>query len=88
MIHDGEYSHNDLVKALRLKSETHTIKETKGLADKDNPLNPVNQTHNKLKKFLNSHSGFNRDDLQNYLNLFTFANNPPSDPLEKVELLL
>lgn len=88
LIHDGEYSHNDLVKELELKSETHTIKETKGLADKDNPLNPVNQAHNKLKKFLNSHSGFNRDDLQNYLNLFAFANNPPSDPLEKVELLL
>lgn len=88
LIHDGEHAHFELVELLGLKSETHILKETKGLADKDNPLNPVNQTHNMLKKFLNSHSGFNRDDLQNYLNLFAFASNPPKDPLEKVELLL
>lgn len=35
--------------------------------------------------FLNAHSGFSRDDLQNYLNLYSFVINPPSDHLEKVE---
>jgi len=38
--------------------------------------------------FLNAHSGFNRDDLQGYLNLYAFVINPPSDYLEKVEKLI
>ena len=37
------------------------------------------------KKFLNAHSGFNRDSLQDYLNLFSFVRNPPYEMLEKVE---
>lgn len=41
-----------------------------------------------LKSFLNSHSGFNRDDLQNYLNLFSFIVNAPYNKLEKVKILL
>ena len=28
-----------------------------------------------LKKFLNSHSGFDREEVQNYLNLFAFIMN-------------
>ena len=38
-----------------------------------------------LKMFLNAHSGFCRDDIQDYLNLYSFVINPPSDHLEKVE---
>ena len=34
------------------------------------------------------HNSFNRDSFQGYLDLFSFAMNPPSDPLEKVDLLL
>lgn len=88
LIHDGEYSHSKLIELLNLQSEVHPNKETKGLPDNKNPLNPINQMHNRLKRFLNSHSGFNRDDIQGYLDLFAFVHNPPSDPLEKVELLL
>jgi len=47
-------------------------------------MNPVNRIHDSLKKFLNAHSGFNRDNLQGYLNLFVFVRNPPHEPLEKV----
>jgi len=57
----------------------------KKLSDADNPMNPVNCAHDILKKFLNAHSGFNRDDMQGYLNLFAFVTNPPNDMLEKVE---
>ena len=57
----------------------------KGLADSENPLDPVNRIHCLLKMYLNAHSGFCRDDLQNYLNLYAFVINPPSDHLEKVE---
>ncbi len=48
-------------------------------------LYPLNDLHDRLKKFLNAHSGFNRDSLQDYLNLFAFVRNPPYEMLEKVE---
>ncbi|MGB4407807.1 MAG: hypothetical protein WBI82_13170 [Sphaerochaeta sp.] len=41
-----------------------------------------------LKLFLNAHSGFIRDDLQDYLNLFCFVMNPPRDKHKKVEKFL
>lgn len=42
-----------------------------------------------LKKFLRAHSGFDRDDLQDYLNFFSFiASNPDQETLEKVKILL
>lgn len=88
LIHDKEYSHKKLVEKLSLKSVVYASKDLKGLADSENPLNPVNRTHYLLKLFLNSHSGFNRDDLQGYLNLYAFAINPPLEPLEKVEKIL
>ena len=56
--------------------------------DSEIPLDPVNRIHNLLKMFLNAHSGFNREDLQGYLNLYASVINPPSDYLEKVEKLI
>ena len=88
LIHDDEPTHKKLVKELSLKSISYASNELKGLSDKDNPLNPVNRTHDILKKFLNSHSSFIRDDLQGYLNLFAIITNPPADMLEKVELMI
>lgn len=89
LIHDGDNSHSILVKGLNLSEEIHTTKETKGLKDKDNPMDPINTQHAMLKKFLRSHSGFKREDIQNYLNFFSFiASNPEQDTLEKVEILL
>jgi transposase-like protein len=85
LIHDGEAAHKKLISTLNLKSKAYPAKELKGLKDSDNPLEPVNRIHDRLKKFLNAHSGFNRDRLQDYLNLFAFAWNPPHEPLEKVE---
>ncbi|GHU71276.1 hypothetical protein FACS1894184_17860 [Clostridia bacterium] len=49
-------------------------------------MNHVNRVHAILKKFLNAHSGFDRANLQGFLNLFAFVTNPPVDLLEKVEL--
>lgn len=67
-----------------MKSQAYASKDLKGLADSENPLNPVNRIHNLLKMFLNAHSGFNRDELQGYLNLYSFVINAPADHLEKV----
>jgi len=88
LIHDGETAHNKLIKELELKSIAYDSKELEGLPDAKNPMNPVNRAHDIMKKFLNAHSGSNRDDMQNYLNLFSFVTNPPKDLLEKVEALI
>lgn len=88
LVHDKEAAHRKLVSELGLKSQEYSAKGLKGMKDRDNPLAPVNSLHDSLKKFLNAHSGFNRSSLQDYLNLFAFVRNPPSEPLEKVEKLL
>lgn len=88
LIHDKETTHKKLVADLGLNSICYSSKELKRLADSENPLNPVNRIHCLLKMFLNAHSGFNRDDLQNYLNLYSFVINPPYDHLEKVEKII
>ena len=89
LIHDGENSHSLLVDKLNLSEEIHTTKETRGLKDKENPMDSINKQHAMLKKFLRAHSGFDRDDLQDYLNFFSFiASNPDQETLEKVKNLL
>ena len=88
VIHDKETTHKKLVDKLHLVSKTYSSKDLKGLADSENPLDPVNRIHCLLKMFLNAHSGFDRDDLQGYLDLYAFVINPPSEYLEKVEKLI
>jgi len=88
LIHDEESAHAKLIKELSLKNKAYNSKELKGLPDKENPMNPVNRVHHILKKFLNAHSGFNRNELQNWLNLFAFITNPPDDLLEKVKAIV
>ena len=88
LVHDRESAHGKLIRELSLKSESYASKDLRNLPDKDNPMNPINQVHNILKKFLNAHSGFDRANLQGFLNLFAFVSNPPVDLLEKVELII
>ena len=88
MIHDKENTHKKLVSELSLQSVCYASKDLKALAGSENPLDPVNRIHMLLKMFLNAHSGFCREDIQNYLNLYAFVINPPSDHLEKVEKII
>lgn len=88
LVHDKEKIHKKLVEKLHLKSDSYSSAELKGLADSENPLDTVNRIHCLFKMFLNAHRGFSRDDLQNYLNLYSFVINPPSDHLEKVEKII
>jgi transposase-like protein len=88
IIHDKDSAHKKLIAHLSLNSIAYASSELKGLPDKDNPMNPVNRAHAILKRFLYAHSGFDRDNLQGYLNLFAFVTNPPHDLLEKVELVI
>ena len=73
---------------LKLKSISYSSAKLKGLADSENPLDPVNRIHCLLKLFLNAHSGFCREEIQDCLNLYSFVINAPSDHLEKVEKMI
>jgi transposase-like protein len=85
MKHDMEQAHVPLVEALKLRSIVYDSRQIKQLPDSENPLNRINQYCRMLKLFLASHSGFIREDLQDYLNLFCFIMNQPKDKHEKVE---
>ena len=88
IVHDGESSHELLVSRLSLVSEVHPTSETKGLDDRDNPLDPINDKCARFKRFLRAHSGFNREYFSQLVNLFAFIVNPPTNPYEKVEKAL
>lgn len=78
-----EGAHDVLTERLSLTSERHNARLPKGVPDELNPLMPVNRMCFLPKRFLSSHSGFDRDDLQGYLDLFAVAMNPPADKMEK-----
>ena len=84
LIHDGENSHSLLIEHLNMKSIVYTTKETKGKEDKDNPLDPINRQHALLKRFIKMHGGYNRENAQDWLNLFWFIVNAPEDKYDKV----
>jgi len=88
LVHDKETTHKKIVSTLSLTSQTYAATDIKALKGRDNPLYPINDFHNLLKKFLNSHAGFNRERLQDYLNLFAFVRNPPHEMLAKVEIVV
>lgn len=88
LVHDGDQSHESLVKELGLVSEIYEAKKIKKLPDEENPLQPVNEKHRLLQEFLRDHSGFIRDQMQDFLNLFAFMMNPPDDKNKKVEKFL
>ena len=88
LIHDKESTHKKLVRELGLVSEEYAARDLKGLDDFENPLDPVNNLHYLIKRFLYAHSGFDRSQIQGYLNLYSFVLNPPSDRLEKVDKIL
>ena len=88
LVHDKGKAHGMLIDKLKLVDEAYDGDEIKKLPDADNPLHRVNEVHARLKNFLYAHNSFDGDSMQGYLNLFSFVMNPPSDHLEKVELLL
>ena len=88
IIHDKEKSHSILIDDLHLTSEVYDSKIIKDLEDDKNPLEPINRKCYYLKRFLNSHQGFKRDDIADLINLFLFIDNPPHNKLEKIKYLL
>lgn len=83
-MHDDKHSHSILIEELELESKVYPTSETKGLSDKDNPLYPVNNLHLLLKQFIRNHGAYDREHLQDWLNLFWFIMNEPKDKYDKV----
>jgi transposase-like protein len=88
LIHDMENGHNMLVRELDLVSEVYNSKAICKLPDEENPLREVNRLCFLLELFLNSHSGFDRDDLDGWLDLFWVIMNPPTNKMKKVAFVL
>ena len=88
IIHDGGKPRNALIEAMGLSSEVHGTDEAKGLADSENPMEPVNEIRRYLSGFVGSHRGFSRDGLQDWLNLFYFYRNTPGDAFQKAQAFI
>ena len=88
LIHDGEPSHSSFIDALALRSEVHASAETKGLRDSENPMDPINDIHDKMEKFMSAHPGYDRSRLQDWMNLFWFLWCTPGDKMDKVKAFL
>lgn len=84
IVHDKEKSHNALITKLNLVSEAYSCDELKNIKDQDNPLTPVNKLHALAKRFMREHGSYNRDNLQDWMNLLWFILNEPHDKYAKV----
>lgn len=81
-------SHNILIKELNLKEEFYKATTPNKTKDEDNPLKKVNHHCANIRDFLDAHPGFNRDELQDYLNLYSFKYSTKGTNLEKTEKIL
>lgn len=88
LIHDGEKTHGVLVRALDLKSITYNAKDLIKLDDKDNPLNMVNKLCLAIETFMSAHGGYDREEIQDWLNLLWFITNGPKGRYDKVLLFI
>ena len=88
LAHDMERGHARLVRELELTESVYNSKVVCKLPDKDNPLSQVNHLCYLLKHFLDSHSGFKRDNLQGFLDVFYVMSNPPEEKMEKAAFVL
>ena len=81
---DGKRSHGVLIRNLNLSEEVYKTAYTLNLKDEDNPLNPINKIHALSKRFMKSHGGYNRDNLQSWMNLIWFILSKPQNRYEKI----
>ena len=75
LIHDEELSHSKLIRELELTSHAYKASGRKTKQASMKELQPINDECRKLKYFLSKHKGINKDNIQDYLNLYSFITN-------------
>ena len=88
LIHDGERSHSVLIEKLNLTHEVYDSAALKMIPDEENPLDPINEIHSLAKRFMRAHGGYNRENLQDWMNLIAFLLSAPRDRYEKIDLFI
>ena len=85
---DEDNSFLQIVQEQELKIHSYNSKYLKTLSDDENPIQPVNDAILLISAFLDSHKGFDRDELQDYLNMVCFNNIKGVNKLKASEMLL
>lgn len=85
---DEDNSFSQLAQEQDLKMYSYNSDYLKSLPDDMNPIQPVNDAIFLISEFLNKHKGFNRDELQDYLNMICFNNIKGINKLKGAEILL
>lgn len=88
LVHDMENPHSALVGRPGPVSEACRSADPRGPDDEHSPLSRVNHTRFLPKGFMHRHSGFDRDDIDDWPDLFSVIVNPPEDRLEKAAMVL
>ena len=88
LIHDGEKAHSVLVENLELTHEVYDSNELKNLPDEENPLDSINEIHSLAKRFMRAHGGYDRKNLQDWMNLISFILSEPKGRYEKIDLFI
>ena len=69
---DGDSAHNAIVKDLGLPRTVYPTKCTKGLKDKDDPMDDINSVHREFKRLMTAHGAYGRRNVLGYCNLESF----------------
>lgn len=88
MIDDDEVAHSLLASRFDLIRETHPTKETKGIVDDKNPMEPIDEVNRYLAGFIGAHNVFSREELQGWLNLFCFYWNTYGSAFKKAQAFI
>lgn len=88
LAHDMESSHSVLVERPGLVSEAYGSAELRGPDDERNPPSRASHTRFLPKGFMHRRSGLDRDDIDDWPDLFSVIVNPPGDRLEKAAMAL
>ena len=83
-----ENSHSVLVEKLGPVSEAYGSADLRGPDDEHNPPSRASHTRFLPKELMHRHSGFDRDDIDDWPDLFSVIVNPPEDRLEKAAMVL
>lgn len=88
LFHDSNPAHNRVVRRRGLVDARVVGAVEHDRPDDENALAPVDRRCDTVQRWLDSHRGFDRAHLQDWLNLLWVVENVGEDPLEQVDFIL